>query len=65
MLKYLKVTKHIKLTLKLDSLLVVNWWIYSSYNTHDACMDHTVCMMSLGKGVVLGSSLKQKLNMKS
>ena len=41
-LKYLKGTKHTNLTLILESLLVVNWWIDVSYNTHDYCKGHRV-----------------------
>ena len=37
LLKYLKGTKHTKLMLKVDSLLVVNWRIDASDNTHDDC----------------------------
>ena len=57
-LEYLKLTKHIKLTFRVDSLLAVNWWIYVSYNTHDAFRDHIGCMMRLGKGAVLSWYLK-------
>ena len=39
-----------KLTLRVDYLLIVNWWIFSSYNTHNSCRDHTGCMMVLSKG---------------
>ena len=53
------------LTLIADSLLVVNLWIDASYNTHNDCRGYKWCMMSLGKGVVLSSFLKQKLNAKS
>ena len=52
--KYLKVTKHMKLPLIVEYLLIVNWWVDASYNTR--------CMMSLGKGGVLSSSMKQKIN---
>ena len=34
-LKYLKGNKHMKLTLRVDSLSVVSLWIDASYNTHD------------------------------
>ena len=54
-----------KLTLIVDSLLEVNWWIDTSYNTHDCCRGHTGCMMSLGKGVDLSSSVKQKIKVNS
>ena len=34
-LKFLKGTNHMNLTLRMDSLLLVNWWIDSSHNKHD------------------------------
>ena len=53
-----------KLKLRVDSLLVVNLWIHSSYDTHDDCRGHTRSIMSLVKGPVLSLSLKQKSNVK-
>ena len=53
-----------KLTLIMESLLVVHWWIYASYNTHDDYRGQTGCMTNLGKGDSLNLSLKQKLNAK-
>ena len=52
------------LTLRMDSLLVVDLWIYSSYNAHDYCRGHTGFMVSLGKGGVLSLSLKHNMNVK-
>ena len=40
-LKILKETKHTKSTLRVEYLLVLNWWIYESYNTHGDCRCHT------------------------
>ena len=65
MLKYLKGTKQTKLTLRVDYLLVVNLWIYASYNTHGDCRGHTGCMMRIGKGAVLISYIKHNLKVKS
>ena len=61
----MKRTKHMNLTLRMDSLLVVDLWIYSSYNAHDYCRGHTGCMMRIGKGAVLISYIKHNLNVKS
>ena len=60
MLKYLKVTKHKKLMLRVGSFSVVNWCIYLSYITHDAFRSHTGSIMSLVKGGIISLSLKQK-----
>ena len=63
-IKYLKGTNHMNLTFMVDSFSVVNWWVDSSYNTHDACRVHTRWMMILVKGSILSSSLKQNINVK-
>ena len=63
-LKYLKGTKHMKVTLVVDSLSVVNWWIYALYNTSDDCSCHTGWMTRLFNKAILSSSLKYKLNAK-
>ena len=54
-----------KVTLRVDSLSVVNWWVYVSYITYDDFMGNTGCMISLVQGEVLISSLKQNQNLKS
>ena len=64
-LKYLYGTRHMKLTLSVHNMSTVKWWVDASYGTHWDCKGHTGMMMSLGKGAVLSSSRKQKLNTKS
>ena len=64
-MRYLKGTKHLKLTLSVDNLSIVKWWIDASYLTHDDCRGHTGAMMSLGKGAIISFLKKQKLNMKN
>ena len=61
-LKYLKGTKHMKLTLSVEDLGVIKWWVDASYNAHGDCKGQTGAMMSLGKGAVMSFSRKQKLN---
>jgi hypothetical protein len=64
-LQYLFGTKHMKLTLTIDDLSQVKWWVDASYNTHEDCKGQTGAMMSLGKGAVVSFSRKQKLNVRS
>ena len=64
-LKYLKGTRHMKLTLLVESVSMIRWWVYASYNAHDECKGHTGAMMSIGKRDVLSRTMKQKLNMRS
>jgi hypothetical protein len=65
LLKYLKGTKHMKLTLSVDSLSTIRWWVDASYNVHDDCRGHTGAMMSLGRGAPISFSRKQKVNVRS
>jgi hypothetical protein len=67
-LKYLKGTKYIKLTLSVSDLNNIRWWVDASYNTHEDCKGHTGGTMVLGKsgkGALLRMCKKQKLNVRS
>ena len=64
-LKYLNGTRHMKLTIEVESMSRIMWWVDASYNAHEDCKGHTGGMMSLGKGAVLSKSTKQKLNTRS
>jgi hypothetical protein len=61
-LQYLYGTKHMKLTLSVDDLQQIQWWVDASYNVHEDCKGQTGAMMSLGKGAPISFSRKQKLN---
>jgi hypothetical protein len=65
LLKYLKGTKHMKLTLTVDNLSIIRWWVDASYNVHEDCKGQTGAMMSLGKGAPISFSRKQKCNVRS
>eukprot|EP00956_Cyclotella_meneghiniana_P028301 scaffold65295_cov71-Cyclotella_meneghiniana.AAC.14 len=65
LLRYLKATKHMKLTLTVDKLGVIRWWVDASYNVHDDCRGQTGAMMSLGRGAPISFSRKQKINVRS
>ena len=64
-LKYLKDTVDIVLTLSADNMSVVKWWVDGSYGVHNDFKSHTGGCMSLGKGTVYSTSIKQKINTKS
>jgi hypothetical protein len=64
-LRYLAGTKHMKLNLTIDDLNSIHWWVDASYGTHHDGKGHTGMMMSMGKGAILSSSKKQKMNTKS
>ena len=64
-LKYLKGTMHMKLTLSVDSLSTICWYVDASYGAHMDLKGHTGMMMSLGRGAVMSFSRGQKLNVRS
>jgi hypothetical protein len=64
-IKYLRGTPHLALTLEADNAHVVKWWIDSSFAVHRDMRSHTGGTMSLGKGSVYSTSTRQKLNTKS
>ena len=63
-MKYLKGTKYMKLTLKVDTMYVIKCWVDASHLTHMDFRGHTGAMMSLGKGSAVIYSGKHKLNTK-
>lgn len=64
-LQYLKGTKYMKLTISVNSLTILNWWVDASYSIHEDCKGHTGIIMSMGKGATLSASWKQKINVRS
>ena len=58
--KYLKGTRHTKLTITVYSIYMVRWWVDAFYNTRKDFKSHTGSMMSLGKVEVVSSSRKIK-----
>ena len=65
MIKYMRSTKELVLTLSADPTQIVQWWIDGSYAVHPDMRGHTGAAMSMGAGVMYGSSTKQKLNTRS
>jgi hypothetical protein len=54
-----------KLTLEVNNLRVVEWWVDVSYTTHPDFKGHSSGMMTLGKGATTSVSNKQKINVGS
>jgi hypothetical protein len=65
MLKFIRATEDDYLTLSATSLHNVRWWVDASYAVHPDMKSHTGGAMSLGQGVIYGTSKRQKLNTKS
>ena len=64
-MKYLRKTITLPLTLEADDLHLIHWWIDGAFATHRDMRSHTGVAMSLGKGVIYGTSTRQKLNTRS
>ena len=64
-IKYLRGTPKLCLTLESESLNVIKWWADGAFAVHSDCKSHTGVVMSLGKGAAYSTSKKQKLNTKS
>jgi KUP system potassium uptake protein len=63
--KYLNGMKELYLTLEADNTHVVKWWVDAAFAVHKDMHSQTGGTMSMGKGSVYSSSLRQKLNMRS
>ena len=61
-MKYLRGTVSMPLTLESSNMNVVKWWVDASFAVHPDMKSHTGGAMSLGKGVVYGTSTRQKIN---
>jgi hypothetical protein len=64
-MKYLRSTVDMPLTLESDGSNIVKWWADASYAVHPDLKSHTGGALSLGKGVIYGTSRRQKLNTNS
>ena len=61
----MKGTKYMKLTLIIDDLLVIKWWVDASDKTHHNCKGHSYIMMTIGGGSIISNSTKHNINTKS
>jgi hypothetical protein len=64
-IKYLRGTRDLKLTLEADNTHVVKWWVDAAFAVHGDMRSQTGMTMSMGKGSIYASSLRQKLNTRS
>jgi hypothetical protein len=65
LLQYLKRSLHMPLILSADSMTMPRWWVDAAFAVHDDCKSHTGAGMSLGQGMAMSYSWKQKINTKS
>jgi hypothetical protein len=64
-MKYLRGSIDKTLTLEADSMHIVKWWVDGSFAVHHDMKSHTGATMSLGKGSIYSTSVRQRLNTKS
>jgi hypothetical protein len=64
-MKYLRGTINIPLTLEANGSNIVKWWIDASYGVHPDMRSHTGGVLSLGKGAIYATSTRQKVATKS
>ena len=65
MIQYLKGSIDLPLTLRADSIPLLKWWVDGSHATHPDCHGHSGGCLSLGKGMPITGSTKQKINTRS
>jgi hypothetical protein len=64
-MRYLRSTRLMPLVLEADGTNIIKWWADASYAVHPDMRSHTGGALSMGGGVIYGSSSKQKLTTKS
>ena len=64
-LRYLSGTRSLPLTMSVDDISEVRWYVDASFAAHDDCKGHTGAMMTMGKGAKISFSRKQKINARS
>jgi hypothetical protein len=64
-IKYLRSTPNLALTLEADNTHIIKWWVDASFAVHKDMKSHTGGTLSLGKGSLYSTSTRQKLNTKS
>ena len=65
LLRYLNGTRRLRLTLTVDSMSILRWYVDASHQIHEDCRGHTGGFLTFGKGAITSTSRKQKLNTKS
>ncbi len=67
LLKYIRGTLYLVLTIQASNLKLgfIQWYVDAAFAVHEDFKSHTGAGMTLGKGILIGISRKQKLNTKS
>ena len=62
LLKYLNGTRNKCLTLRVDNLNILKWYVDVSFGVHPDFRSHTGGVLTMGHGAIISMSRKQKLN---
>ena len=65
LLRYLKRNPSLPLVLEADNLGLAHWHVDASFAVHADMKSHTGGTMSLGRGSIINTSQKQKINTRS
>ena len=65
LMQYLRNTTEMPMTLRADGTNIVKWWVDVSYAVHTDMRSQTGGTMSVGKGAIISTSIKKKMNTKS
>ncbi len=63
-IRYLRMTKGLTLTLEADKTHIIKWWVDASFAVHRDMRSHTGGTMTMGRGSAYSTSTRQKLNKK-
>ncbi len=64
-MKYLNGTRNLVVTIVIENLNIVKWYIDVAFGVHPDYRSHTGATCTMGKGAIISMSKKQKLNTKS
>ena len=65
LMRYLNGTRKLCLTLGVDNVHVIKWYVDASFAVHPHFRSHTGAIMTMGTGAIQSMSKKQKLNTRS
>ena len=65
LMQYMRNTTDMPLMLRADGTNIVKWWVDGSYAVNPDMSSQTGGTMFLGKGAIISTSIKQKMNTKS
>ena len=65
LMRYLRGTRKLPLTLSADGTGILKWWVDGSFAVHPNMRGHTGAGLTMGRGFPISNSTKQKLNTRS